>query len=275
MLSPRQTFEDNLRPAELLLRLYRLLDCDDHILTEGDLVTALRRVVQASATEDLMVVYNQIFLGLVRERADMPRITLRRATLANLLRQSIVISCTALDTFLPSLWRAYLPTVIRAVGRAFVPVGDNAVNDFFKDLTFSLDETMRLMNDPNAADYISQKILNLTNFKYLSTRKGIHVTGRLLGLGNPWNQVMAHLQLDVEKKELMDTLERTVTRRNDIVHRADRSQDHPDGPQQDITFATAMQSVDTIKHICLALDEIIAEQMKVYAALIEANTPNG
>ena len=32
-LSPRQTFEDNMRPAVLLLRVYRLLDSNDNILT--------------------------------------------------------------------------------------------------------------------------------------------------------------------------------------------------------------------------------------------------
>lgn len=37
LLSPRQTFDDNMRPAQLLLRVYRLLDCNDTIQTEGDL----------------------------------------------------------------------------------------------------------------------------------------------------------------------------------------------------------------------------------------------
>ena len=77
MLSPKQTFLDNLRPAQLLLQVYQLLDSNDRILVEGDLVTALRGVVQASSDEDLMLIYNELFLGLVRERARMPRSTLR------------------------------------------------------------------------------------------------------------------------------------------------------------------------------------------------------
>ncbi|MFQ5342664.1 MAG: hypothetical protein ACE5F6_14065, partial [Anaerolineae bacterium] len=85
-LSPRQTFDDNMRPAILLLRVYRLLDCNDNILTGGEMVNALRQVVHASADEDLMLIYNELFLGLVRERAQMPRSTLRQAMLCNLLR---------------------------------------------------------------------------------------------------------------------------------------------------------------------------------------------
>ncbi|MBM4431237.1 MAG: hypothetical protein FJ026_12970, partial [Chloroflexi bacterium] len=70
MLSPRQTFDDNMRPAMLLLRVYRLLDSNDNILTGGELINALRHIIQASADEDLMLITNELFLGLVRERAQ-------------------------------------------------------------------------------------------------------------------------------------------------------------------------------------------------------------
>ncbi|MBI3732786.1 MAG: hypothetical protein HY259_04930 [Chloroflexi bacterium] len=275
MSNPRQIFEDNIRPAELLLQIYRLLDADDQILTEGEMVGALRLLVHATREEDLMVVTNELFLGLVRERAQMARSTLRRATLAHLLRQSIVMACTALDTFLPALLRANLPIIIRAVGRDFIPTNDPTVVDYFKDLTFTLDETLRLIKDASAADYISTRILSLTNFKYLSTRKGVAVVGRLHGLEKPWEQIVTHLGMNAERREIMDTLDRTVTRRNDIVHRADRPQDNPDGEPQAITFAAAKQSVDTIRHICLALDELVVERIKAYAAQVEANAAHG
>jgi len=267
-LSPRQTFEDNMRPAVLLLRVYRLLDSNDNILTEGDLVTALRDITQASAGEDLMLIYNEIFLGLVRERAQLPRSTLRQATLCHLLRQAVVASCTALETYLPALLRANLPVMIRARGRDFVPRGDQTFQEYFADLQFSLDETLRLLGDENAPEYISNKILGLANFKYLSSRRGIHVVGALLGLSKPWDRVARHLNRD--KKELMKTLGDTVRRRNDIVHRADRPQTDPGGEAQDITYAWIQQAVDTINHICLALDELVAARVAELEAMILA-----
>ena len=103
----------------------------------------------------------------------MPRSTLKRSTLAHLLRQAVVASCTGLDTYLPAMLRANLPVMIRAVGRDFVPRDDNAIRDYLGDLSFSLDETLRLIDDPNAAEYISQKILGLANFSYLSSRTGV------------------------------------------------------------------------------------------------------
>ena len=192
MISPRQTFDDNMRPAELLLRVYRLLDSNDNILTGGELVDAVRGIIQADSTEELMLVYNELFLGLVRERAQLPRSTLRQATLCHLLRQSVVASCTALETYLPALLRDNLPVMIRARGREFVPRGDERLQEFFADLQFSLDESLRLLDDENAAEYISNKILGLANFKYLSSRKGVHVTGVLLGLTNPWDEIADH-----------------------------------------------------------------------------------
>ncbi len=59
-LSPRQTFEDNMRPAVLLLRVYRLLDSNDNILSEGEMVTAMRQIIHASEDEDLMLIYNEL-----------------------------------------------------------------------------------------------------------------------------------------------------------------------------------------------------------------------
>lgn len=260
MASPIQTFKDNIRPANLMIQMYSLLDTNDQIESDGELVNTLRGIVQASADEELLLVYIEIFLGLVRQGADIPRATLKRRTLAHLLRQSVVAACTGLDTYLPALLRTNLPLVIKALGRDFVSTEDESVQEYLGKLVFSLDEVMRLLDDPNSAEYISNKIINLTNFSYLSTHKGVHVTARFLGILKPWEMISKYLNRD--KKELMTILNDTVRRRNDIVHRADRSQDDPDGDQQEITFAWAKQSIDTIEHICLALDAIVSERMK-------------
>jgi hypothetical protein len=257
MISPRQTFEDNIRPAELLLRVFRLLECDT-IHTNDDIVAQLRAVVGANADEELMVIYNEIFVGLIRERAQFPASSLRKFALNNLLRQSAVAACTALDAYLPSLLRVNLSNVIQAKGRDFFPQ-DQDLQDYFNDLTFDLAETLRLLSDPNAPLYIANKILGLTSFKYLSSKKGIHAVGALLSLEKPWNLIASKLQR--EKSDLMRIVDETTRRRNDIVHRADRSQSDPGGDVQEIGYAWSKQAVDTIMHVCLALDELVAVRM--------------
>lgn len=268
MPSPIQTFKDNIRPANLMLQVYSLLDTNDHIGSEEEMIKALRAIVQAEATEELLLVYNELFLGLVRERAQLPPSTLRRASLNHLLRQAVVVSCTGLDTYLPALLRTNLPLVIQAVGRDFVPRDEKEIKEYFKNLTFSLDETLRLLDDPSPEQYISNKILGLTNFAYLSSSKGVHIVGRLLSLMQPWEQIAQHLGRD--SKGLMKVVDDTVKRRNDIVHRADRSQEDPGGKPQDISLSWAKQSVDTIEHISLALDEIVQTKMNELQAVINA-----
>jgi hypothetical protein len=256
-ISPRQAFEDNMRPAELLLRVYRLLDCEA-LQSEGDLIKSLREIVGASHDEGLMLIYNEIFVGLIRERAQIPPTALKRSALSNLLRQAVVAACTALDTYLPSLLRVNLPTIIEIKGRDFFPQRQD-LQEYFQELTFDLAETLRLLSDPNAPLFIANKILGLTNFKYLSSKKGIYTVGTLLGLEETWVQVSDKLQRD--KRDLMNTIEVTTRRRNDIVHRADRPQSDPSGDIQEISYAWAMQAVDTIKHVCIALDELVAQGM--------------
>ena len=108
MLSPRQIFEDNIRPADLLLKVFRLLD-HDALNTEAELHRALRELVKADKDEGLTVIYNEIFLGLIRERADIPAASIKRSALCNLLRQAVVTACTALETYLPTLLRNHCP----------------------------------------------------------------------------------------------------------------------------------------------------------------------
>ncbi len=257
-LSPRQAFEDNIRPAELLLRVYRLLE-SDMVHTDTDLVRSLRTLVGADSGEELMLVYNEIFLGLVRERAQVPSSTLRRSSLSHLLRQSVVAACTALETYLPSLLRTNLPTVIEARGREFLP-RDKDLQNYLKDLSFGLGDTLRLLSDPEAPLFIANKILGLTRFKYLGGKKGVHAVGSLLALEDPWAQISN--RLGREQAGLERVVDETTRRRNDIVHRADRLQAEPGGEAQEIGYAWSKQAVDTIAHVCLALDELVAARMR-------------
>jgi len=273
MITPRRVFEENIRPAELLLRVYRLLECDT-IQTDGAMLTELRVVLGADANEYLMLISNSIFLGVVREHAEIPMPALKRGALDNLLRQAIVVACTALDTYLPSLLRANLATVIEVRGREFIPQ-DSSVREYFSDLTFDLSDTLRLLDDPAGAPlFIANKLLGKTAFAYLSNKKGVHVVGALLAINKPWQDIAAKLQR--EQKELMKIIEDTTNRRNDIVHRADRPRAASQASheeitfewpnQQEVSFAFTQQSVDTIKHVCLALDELVTARMTALRA---------
>src|SRR5204863_532619 len=133
MFSPRQIFEDNIRPADLLLKVFRLLE-HDALNTEVALLRSLRELVKAEKDESLLVISNGIFLGLIRELAEVPPSSIKRSALCNLLRQAVVTASTALETYLPILLRDNLPEVIRLRGRDFVPRNDEAFKNQFKEL---------------------------------------------------------------------------------------------------------------------------------------------
>ena len=271
MLSPRQIFEDNIRPADLLLKVYRLLEHDAPNTEEGVLRT-LRELVKADKDEGLMVIYNEVFLGLIRERAEVPPASIKRSALCNLLRQSVVTASTALETYLPILLRDNLPEVIGLRGRDFVPKKDDEIKNQFKNLTFSLDEVVRILADPDPL-FVANKMISSLNFSYLSGKRGIHVTGVLLNLDNPWGLIAE--QLGRAEDEIKKTLDATVKRRNDIVHRADRSQDDPSGPAQEIGYPWAKQAVETIRIVCLALDDLVSSRLKELKQQAAASQPQG
>ncbi len=257
MVSPRQLFEDNIRPADLLLKVFRLLE-HDVPNTEAELLRKLRELVKADKDESLTIIYNEIFLGLIRERAEVPPSAIKHSALCNLLRQAVVTACTALETYLPTLMRSQLPEVIKLRGRDFVPK-DKEITEQFKTLTFNLDECMRLLANPDPL-FIANKMISFVNFSYLSGKRGIHVTGTLLGIDNPWKQVGERLGRNEE--ELKKTLDDSVNRRNDIVHRADREKKAPDGEAQEIGYAWTRQAVDTVRVVCLGLDELVTARLK-------------
>jgi hypothetical protein len=271
MLSPRQIFEDNIRPADLLLKVFRLLE-HDAPNTEEAVQRTLRELVKADRDEGLTVIYNEVFLGLIRERADVPPSSIKRRALWNLLRQSVVTASTALETYLPLLLRENLPEVIRLRGRDFVPKKDEEIKNQFKNLTFALDEAVRLLTDPDPL-FVANKMISSLNFSYLSGKRGIHVAGALLALDNPRGLIAN--QLGRAEDEIKKTLDSTVRRRNDIVHRADRSQDDPGGPAQDIGYPWAKQAVETIRVVCLALDDLVASRLRDLKQQVVAGQSQG
>ena len=163
----------------------------------------------------------------------------------------------------PVLMQVHSSTAVPNTPRA-VMAQNLDIQTYFNELKFGLEDTLRLVGDPAAPEYISSKILGYVNYNYLSGRKGIHLTGMLLGLSKPWDEIAAHLESD--KKELMDTLDKTLERRNDIVHRADRSKSDPGGDPQGISYVKTRQMADTVDHVCLTLDLLVTQTVSELAA---------
>ncbi|MAX38822.1 MULTISPECIES: hypothetical protein [Gimesia] len=257
MLSPRQIFEDNIRPADLLLKVYRLLEHDAPNTEEGVLRT-LRDLVKADHDEGVMVIYNEVFLGMIRERAEVAPRLIRKSALCNLLRQAVVIACTGLETYLPAVMNAHFEELITIKGRSFINIKDKELVGHLSAIRFDLPDALRLLADPDTL-FVANKV-RLYLETNLSGRRGVHVVGVMFGVEQPWGEIGARLSR--KPTELGKLVEDTVSRRNDIVHRADRNKTDLSGEQQQIAPAFAMQAVDTIRHVVTCLDDLIQNQMK-------------
>ena len=174
MLSPRQIFEDNIRPADLLLKVFRLLE-HDALNTEEALLRSLRELVKAEKDESLLVISNGIFLGLIRELAEVPPSSIKRSALCNLLRQAVVTASTALETYLPIFCGTICPKSFDSEDETSCPRRTKQIKNQFKDLTFDLDEAVRILVDPDPL-FVANKMISSLNFSYLNGRRGIHVT---------------------------------------------------------------------------------------------------
>lgn len=269
MLSPRHIFEDNIRPADLLLKVFRLLE-HDAPNTETGVLQTLRELVKADHDEGLMVIYNEVFLGLIRERAEIAPKLVRKSALCNLLRQAVVIACTGLETYLPAVMNTHFEELIKVKGRSFLNVKDKELLGHLSAIKFDLQDAIRLLSDPDTL-FVANKVRLYLETK-LSGRRGVHVVGVLFGVDDPWAEIGS--KLNRKPTELGKLLEDTVGRRNDIVHRADRNKTDLGGEQQSIAPAFAMQAVDTIRHVVTCLDDLIQEQMRNLRAMA-ASLPQG
>lgn len=235
-MNSRNTFEEHYRSAEVLLRVYRLFESEEGPRTEHTWLPAMREVIASSRDEEIILLLNELFIGIVRGRADLKPSFFRRDTLDLLLRQAVVAACSALDVYLPHLLNAHLPDVILIKQRNFMP-NSGEMRSFFLNFRLSLDDIWPMAEESTVEDrwgMITQRVLKYCADKTLFNDAGVSAVLTLLGVDEPWQRIADRAG---EKKEpLMDKLRKIVSRRNDIVHRADRYKTAPDGPPQPIDF---------------------------------------
>lgn len=265
-MTPIQVFRDTFRIAELLIDVYTLLQ-NDGLQREGRLVDSLRALLACKEDEPILLIANEVFLGCIREAAEVDEQKLRRQSLESLLRQAVVSGCTAYETYLSTLLAEHVLTVIELRQHEFFPTDDEVVK-YFKDMALGIHEAFRLLNQADRALFLRNKIVTYVQKKNLSSVNGLHTVGLLLGVPDPWDTLAAHLNRD--RKELKRTIADAIERRNAIVHRADRDLSSKDLEKQSINLAWAQQAVDTIKHVCVGLDEIVAQWMRQFQVELDA-----
>jgi hypothetical protein len=212
--------------------------------------------------EPLMVLLNDLFFGIVRERALIHPEFFQRANLSLLLRQAVVSACTAMDVFFPALLEAHLPGVVEVRQRNFLPAGGD-VRDFFREFYLRLHEIPALIEqEPANARWgvLTRHVLDYCRERTLSNVNGISAVMLMLGTDDPWRRIGG--RAGVNERGLRDQIANIAKRRNDIIHRGDRPVGRPDEGPQPIDFAWTHSHVNAVQSVVLACDALAEDSVK-------------
>jgi hypothetical protein len=129
-----------------------------------------------------------------------------------LLRQAVVVSCGALESFVWDILRENALTVIKAKGRR--------ADDTLKNITLTLDDYLSLEGYGDTDERLRQIILNRFERGALYDLEKVDEIMKILNVRDFWKDVATHTGM--EEAEIKKHLTDLITRRNQIAHRADR-----------------------------------------------------
>ena len=132
-----------------------------------------------------------------------------------LLRQAVVVSCGALESFIWDTLRENALTVIKARGRK--------ADDSLKEITLTLDDYLSLEGYADPDVRLREIILKRFERGTLYDSAKIDEVMNILTVRDFWKEVAAHIGLDA--KTIRSQLNDLILRRNQIAHRADRPED--------------------------------------------------
>lgn len=260
-MQPRTIFEAHFRAADVLLRVYRLLESEDGTAAQP-LRAKIMELLECGSDEETVLLLNDLFVGLVRERAGLPANFFKRSNLNLLLRQAVVSACTAMDVYFPTLLETHLPTVVQIRQRNFLP-SDNTVKDMFRGFRITLDQLPALLEEPVAADrwsILTRKLLDYCRSITFSNPDGIYAVILILGTVDPWRQIAERTGRSA--KDLREQIQNITKRRNDIVHRGDRPVGQPDADPQPIDYAWTSAHVMAVQSVVLACEALAQESIQ-------------
>lgn len=182
-----------------------------------------------------------------------------------LLRQAVVVSCSALESFIWDILRENALTVIKAKGR-------NA-DDSLKNITLTLDDYLSLENYTDQDERLKEVILKRFERGTLYDAAKIDEVMKILAVRDFWKEVTAHTGFDAAT--IRTQLNDLILRRNQIAHRADRPEDGTPPDQCDphglrpINFAWTNTRVSTAKAFVQAAATSVEIAVKRLETIIE------
>jgi hypothetical protein len=255
----------NFSVAEHLLQLHELF----RGLQEGRLDEPLRLAVctcfNIPERSILRQARNDLVVLVAKATAPIPPSLLVEDGLNFLLRQAVVVGCTALESFFWDALRENVLTIVRARKRG--------ADESLRKLTLSLDDYLSLEGWEDPDERLKQIILKNFERGTLYDASSIETIAKVLTVRDFWAQVAA--KTGNPDKDLKRHMGELIQRRNQIAHRADRPDEKADPPEEQdghglraINYAWATNRVSTAKSVVSAASDIFTATLKQLEAQI-------
>jgi predicted RecB family endonuclease len=262
-------FHQNFAVTQSLLQLYELFDGLRKVELKDNLRLALCTFWQAPDNTVLQPVINDRVMIMAKASNPIPDTLTLEGGLDFLLRQAVVVACTALESFFWDSLQENVLTIIKA--------RKNRSDEEIQKIPFTLGDYISLQNYDDPEYRLQQIILKNFERKTLSNADAIENIARIMTITKFWEKVERNSGLPA--KDLKRTIGELIYRRNQIAHRADRPepQEEADGHGlRPITMAWTNHRIQVAKTLVTASADLIKVTMQQLKADIEAATmPKG
>jgi len=212
----------NFAVAEHLLQLYELFRGLRELPPDNDLRLAVCRRLHLPHNAAVRHAENEQLLICARASAPIPQALLIQDGINFLLRQSVVVACTALESFFWDSLRENVLTIVRARKRG--------ADKSLRDLTLTLDEYLSMENYADPEERLRQIILKNFERRTLYDSASIEKIANILTVQNFWDDIAR--RCGRKPGELRRDIDELIERRNRIAHCADRPDTAAQPPEE-------------------------------------------
>ena len=249
----------NFSVAEHLLQLHELFRDLREDKIDEPLRLAVCKCLALPNESILRHARNDQMVLVAKATAPIPHSLLVADGINFLLRQAVVVACTALESFFWDALRENVLTIIRARRRG--------ADESIRKLSLTLDDYLYIEGYKDPDDRLRQIILKNFERGTLYDASSIERIASILTVKDFWKQISKKCGLpDGDLKRQIGEL---ITRRNQVSHRADRPDESANPPEEQdghglrsISYAWANTRVATAKNVVAASAEIFGATLK-------------
>lgn len=249
----------NFSVAEHLLQLHELFRGLQENKVDEPLRLAVCSCFGISEQTVLRHARNDQVVLIAKATAPIPPSLLIQDGINFLLRQAVVVGCTALESFFWDALRENVLIIVRARRRR--------ADESLRKITLSLDDYLSIEGYGDPDERLQQIILKNFERETLSNASSIENIAKVLTVKDFWAKVAA--KTGNPDNEIKRHLGEIIQRRNQIAHRADRPDESADEPEEQdghglraINYAWANTRVATAKNVVSAASEIFTATLQ-------------